>query len=123
MRILLIDDEPAVTERLALYLEDESHHVKILSYVPSQNTIQDILKDFSPDGISLDLDMAPRGDRIYGWIRKCDASVPIIFYTKYARSVVHRERMFSAGALERHILPKVEARDDVERLLRAFRGH
>lgn len=120
MRILLIDDEPGVTENLVEYLEDDLHHVEVLNYLGDEEHLRQTLQEFRPEGVILDYDMAPSGAVVYEWIKRWEPSTPVIFYTKYATSPHQRTRMIEAGASESRILPKVEAADDVQRLIRAL---
>lgn len=121
MRILLIDDEPGVTENIALYLEDGFHQVEALNYVDNEKHLQEMLKEFDPEGVILDYDMVPRGFGLYEWIRRWNDAVPIVFYTKYARSPWHHEKMIETGARSDQIIQKVEAAADVPRILRALK--
>lgn len=126
MRILLIDDEPGVTENLVEYLE-EDHQVEVMNHVVDEKHLQQSLEEFRPEAAILDYDMVPNGFALYGWIAAWRArepqrsSIQIVFYTKYAGSPWHREKMLEAGAQENQIVPKVEAADDVARLLRVLR--
>ncbi len=122
MRILLIDDEPGVTELLELYLRDDAHTIEILNSVASRPGLIQLLSHFQPEGVTLDFDMDPSGETVYDWIRAWSQEVAIVFYTKYAASPIHKSRMIDIGASADQILPKGEAGRDVPKLVRALRG-
>ncbi len=122
MRIFLIDDEPGVTDNLALYIERQYHTVETLSWVENEELFRGHLERFNPQGVVLDFDMVPSGHEIYGWIREWNPKIPIVFYTKYARSLEHQKKMIEAGATLAHIIQKQEAGSDFPILLQALRG-
>ncbi|MEM7582884.1 MAG: response regulator [Acidobacteriota bacterium] len=121
MRILLIDDDPGITENLALYLEDGFHTVETLNYLSSLDDLGGTLQDFRPEGVVLDFDMAPSGPEIYRWIRKWREDVPIVFYTQYAEKPSVRKEMLDLGIAEDGILTKRDAAWDVPDLVRNLR--
>ena len=129
MRLLIIDDEPAVTERIAMYLEELHHQVEVLNYIKLRGQNQksspkgflQILNELQPEGVILDYDMVPPGDRIYRWLREWNETLVIVFYTKYANSPDQQGKMVQAGARKEQIIQKVEAAEDVVRLLRSLR--
>lgn len=117
MRILLIDDEPDTTERLALYLGRDGHAVESLCWVDGEATFRDLLVDFRPDGVVLDFEMEPGGPQILAWLRAFSDTLPVAFYTKYGASPAHIHRMIEAGVGEGDIVTKREAAEDTRRLL------
>ncbi len=121
MRILMIDDEPGATETMCVYLEKAYCRVDILNYVTDSGHLGEALEQFQPEGVVLDYDMVPKGFVLYGWIREWSESVPIVFYTKYADSPWHRDKMLDVGAAEDQIIAKVETANDVPRILRALK--
>ncbi|MEM7582882.1 MAG: hypothetical protein AAF560_05835 [Acidobacteriota bacterium] len=121
MRILLIDDEPTVTEDLNFYLAVDAHTTENLNFVGSRDELIALLEDFKPEGVTLDFDMKPSGETLYGWIRSWSQKVVIIFYTKYAKSPLHQSQMRDVGALPEHIVAKGEAAIDAPKLLKALR--
>jgi DNA-binding response OmpR family regulator len=122
MRILLIDDETDVTDRLVLYLENYGCTVERLHFVESQEHLNQILKDFQPEGVVLDYGMSPPGDQVYPWISSWSQRVKIVFYSNYSRSPNERRQMLKAGVAENRIVAKSEAGDDVEIILRILRS-
>ncbi len=123
MRILLIDDDPVVTENLAIYLEDEFHTIEKLHYVRQADDLEKILESFQPEGIVLDLEIPPAGGQdIYAWIRSWSEEVRIVFYTRYAQSPDRRTKMLEVGATEEEIYLKREVGQDARELLSGLRG-
>ncbi|MEM7582493.1 MAG: response regulator [Acidobacteriota bacterium] len=122
MRILLIDDEPGVTDNLELYMRDDAHTIEVLNSIASRQELVRLLKEFQPEGVTLDFEMDPSGEAVYDWIRAWSRAVPIVFYTKYAGSPIHKNRMLEIGAAADQIVAKGEAARDVTLLLQALRG-
>ncbi len=123
MRILLIDDEPGVTENLVEYIEDGSHRTEVLNWMDREgDRLREMLEEFRPEGAVLDFDMVPSGVTVYGWIKDWSKAISVVFYTKYAGSPHHQVRMIDAGANPSEIVRKTEVGDDVPRLLNALRG-
>ena len=120
MRILIVDDEPVVTDDLSLYLERKAHQVEVLNYVQGKEHLQRVVDRFNPEGVILDYDMVPRGFTLYAWIRERRVSVSIVFYTKYAEAPWHRAKMLEVGAMGEHIVEKSEIGNDLSPLLRAL---
>lgn len=122
MRILLIDDDVTVVENLELYLRhDYFHAVESLTYVRDQEALTEVLRRFEPNGFVLDYGMERPGTEIYGWVRAWKPTVPIVFYTNYARSQ-ERANMLRVGAKEGHILEKREVGLDIEAILDALKS-
>lgn len=123
MRILLIDDDPVVTENLAIYLEDEFHTIEKLHFVRLPEDLEKVLDSFQPEGIVLDFEIPPTGGQeIYGWIRGWSDEVRIVFYTRYAQSPDRRAKMLAVGATEQEIYLKREVGQDARELLSYLRG-
>lgn len=125
MRILLIDDDPGVTEDLVDYLEDYAHLTRVQHYIEDEKHLQEELEDFLPEGVILDYDVSPSGIVLLGWIKtwvaqRENGSFSVVFYTKYGNSAAHREAMLAAGVTEEQIVAKIEVANDVPRLLRAL---
>lgn len=120
MRILLIDDEPDTTERLALYLERDGHAVEALCWIEDEQTLTSLLADFHPDGVVLDFEMEPAGPQILSWIHAFDPELKVAFYTKYGASPDYIHRMMQAGVEASSIVTKREAAEDARRLVAVF---
>ncbi|MFN3198502.1 MAG: response regulator [Bradymonadia bacterium] len=122
MRILLIDDEPDTSERLALYLGRDGHAVESLCWVESEETLRALLDDFRPDGVVLDFEMEPAGPQVLAWLQAFDPQIPVAFYTKYGASADHIHRMMTAGVRPSAIVTKREAAEDARQLLAVLGG-
>ena len=118
MRILLIDDDPAVTDILFEYLERQYLTPFSLNFFRSREDFDKQVQDFAPEGVILDFEMPGHdGCEVYTWIKAWNASVPIVFYTQYARSAEKTRRMREAGAKPGEIVQKQEVGSDMKSLL------
>lgn len=122
MRILLIDDEPGVLENLVLYLEDAYHVVETLGWAEEERKLLEVLERFGPEGVILDFEMEPGGPEVFRWLTGWSSSIPIAFYTKYAKTQEKRSTMIALGVPESRIIQKQEIGRDVGLLLRALGG-
>ena len=120
MRILILDDEPAVAENIRFYLEECGHTVRGESYVPNRSALESVLRIFRPHGAIVDFEMHPRGDKLAGWLYELQPLVPVVFYTKHAHSAQHRSQMDDATGGRGRIVQKVSVRRDVPLLLDAL---
>ena len=121
MAILLIDDDPHVTDDLVLYFEANQQSVEVYNEVPPREELLSRLVRLSPTAVVLDFDMPTPGDQVFTWIRSWSSEVPILFYTRYATSPNYRQLMLSAGAPDSHILLKSEAGSDALSILERLR--
>ena len=83
MKVLIADDSPVVSERLARML-GELDHVQIVGPAPDGETALRLFDDHRPDAVLLDLQMPGRsGVETLIEIRKRDKSGTVIVLTNY----------------------------------------
>lgn len=115
--LLVIDNEPAVSELLKVYFEKAGFRVVSLGLVTSREMLLRNLAQSQPHGIILDFAMSINGVQLYGWIREWRLQVPVLFYTRYANSSKHIEMMRRVGAQLEDIFEKSEVGRDSTKML------
>lgn len=120
MHILIIDDEIAVIDNLALYLRYNDHTSMELTRIRDESALHAQLEEIQPDAVILDFGMQPPGDVVYRWIKRWNDQMPVIFYTNYAESTAEHHRMRQSGAGEEEIIAKRDIGSDVGKILKVL---
>lgn len=120
MRILIVDDEPFITDLLRMALERSGHSVLTVTFYED---IETVAQSHHFDAVVLDYSMPfENGMTILRRLREFSLKeFPYVFYTKNARGSGEWEALLRGGIPSSRVIQKVDVSEDVREILDVLR--